>query len=96
MPLEHAAIRLVSLRLPLATQARIAEIKEAVNNEMKKTHGKIAPCHRPSQNPAAEPSAGGVPSAGLGPAAQAPRTRAISTSSGRYRFIDAPTFPFRA
>ena len=35
MPLEHTAIRLVSLWLRLATQARIAEIKEAVNNEMK-------------------------------------------------------------
>ena len=35
VPLEHTAIRLVSLWLPLATQARIAEIKEAVNIEMK-------------------------------------------------------------
>ena len=35
VPLEHTAIRLVSLWLRFATQARIAEIKEAVNNEMK-------------------------------------------------------------
>ena len=35
VPPEHTAIPLVSLWLRFATQARIAEIKEAVNNEMK-------------------------------------------------------------
>ena len=35
VPPEHTAIPLVSLWLRFATQARIAEIKEAVNTELK-------------------------------------------------------------
>src|SRR6266487_3696479 len=56
------------------------------NNETRNVTGLITPCHRPSQNPA---RCGASTCATLfGPAAQAPRTSAVTTSTATCLVLD--------